>query len=184
MTALHGFVDESIRRGWYRLTIVVIRSRDLAEVTRAVRSAVPTGQTRLHLSSEGQSRKRAILRVMGALPVTATTFMTPHELRSDDQISRDRCLRALAAYASGAGLGVLVLDTRGTDRDRRDGRTLRAARVSERRQQHDFVFSHRGSRDEPLLSLPDGIGWAVGAGRPWRDLVAGIVAEVIVDETG
>ena len=137
MTALHGFVDESIRRGWYRLTVAVIRSRDLAEVTRSVRSAIPTGQTRLHLSSEGPARKRAILRVMAVLPVTATTFATPHELRSDDQLARDRCLRALAVYASAAGLGVLVLDTRGPDRDRRDGRTLGNLRVRE--QQRPFV---------------------------------------------
>jgi hypothetical protein len=40
-------------------------------------------------------------------------------------------------------------------------------------------YTHRGSRSEPLLSLPDAIGWAVGAGGMWRRLVEPIVAEVV-----
>jgi len=181
MTATHGFVDESIRAGWYRLTVVEIRSRDLAGVTRSIRSRVPAGQTRLHIASENAQRKRTILGSFLRLPIVATTFETPYDRRSDDQVARDRCLRALVGHLLTSGVSVLVLDTRGPDRDRRDGRALSAAL---RGRGEALVYSHRGSRDEALLALPDGIGWAVGAGRPWRQLVADVARVVDVGKRG
>lgn len=181
MTATHGFVDESIRAGWYRLTVVEIRSRDLADVTRAIRARVPTGQTRLHIASESPQRRRTILGAFSNLPILATTFETPHDRHSDDQVARDRCPRALADHALSSGLSVLVLDTRGPDRDRRDRRALTQAI---RGSYGSLAYSHRGSRDEPLLALPDGIGWAVGAGRPRRELISDVARAVHVSERG
>ena len=181
MTATHGFVDESIRAGWYRLTAVEIRSRDLADVTRAIRARVPTGQTRLHIASESAQRKRTILGAFSKLPIAATTFETPYDRRSDDQVARDRCLRALADRALSSGLSVLVLDTRGPDRDLRDRRALSQTL---RGRDGSLAYSHRGSRDELLLALPDGIGWAVGAGRPWRELISDVAHTIDVGERG
>lgn len=181
MTATHGFVDESIRAGWYRLTVVQIRSHDLAGDTRAMRARVPAGQTRLHIASESAQRKRMILGSFAQLPIDATTFATPYDRRSDDQAARDRCLRALVDHALASGLKVLVLDTRGPDRDRRDGRALAAAL---RGRDEALVYSHRGSGDEALLALPDAIGWAVGAGRQWQRLVADIARMIEVGEGG
>lgn len=181
MTATHGFVDESIRAGWYLLTVVEIRSHDLAGVTRAIRSRVPAGQTRLHIASESAQRKRTILRSFSALPIVATTFATPYDRGSDDQVARDQCLRALVDHALVAGLSVLVLDTRGPERDRRDGRALS---VALRGRGGGLAYSHRGSRDEALLALPDGIGWAIGKGGHWQRLVADVARTIDVGERG
>lgn len=67
-----------------------------------------------------------------------------------------------------------MFDTRGPDRDRADRRHLAHLRRTE--VLADTVqFSHRGSRDEPLLSLPDAIGWSFGAGGAWRRKVEPII---------
>jgi hypothetical protein len=42
----------------------------------------------------------------------------------------------------------------------------------------DLDYVHRGSRDEALLSLPDAIGWAWGAGGSWRRLVEPMIGSV------
>lgn len=78
-------------------------------------------------------------------------------------------------------VAVLVLDSRGSERDRRDRRALGRA-LGEHGERITYV--HRGSRDEPLLALPDGIGWAHGAGRDWRRIIAGVVELREVGEGG
>lgn len=72
-----------------------IRSRDLAVVGRAIRERVPKGQRRVHLSSEGDRRRRQILRAFATLDIAATVYRTPYDRKSNDQPARDRCLRAL-----------------------------------------------------------------------------------------
>ncbi len=54
----------------------------------------------------------------------------------------------------------------GPDRDKLDRATL-AGSLADR----ELHYSHRGSRDELLLSLPDAVGWAVGAGAPFRAII-------------
>jgi len=168
MTSVHGFVDESIRSGVYRLTVVRVVTRDLALVTRNVREAIPPGRVRIHLSSERPSTRREILRACGRLEVAATVLETPHR-RGDDQPARDRCLRALVGAIESDPITVLILDTRGPDRDKLD-RSALALALGERH----LHYANRGSRDEPLLALPDAIGWAIGAGQPFAALVSGI----------
>ncbi len=68
------------------------------------------------------------------------------------------------------------------ERDRRDRRTLRSALVSGGIDR--VTYTHRGSRDESLLALPDAIGWASGAARSWSRLVIGILEVRNVDEKG
>ena len=178
MTVLHAFIDESIRTdGWYRLTVVEIAARDTAQVSRALRRIVPRGQYRVHFSSESDARRRAALRSLVDLPIAATTFMARYDRRSDDQIARDQCLRAFVAGLSGR-VRLVVLDSRGPHRDRLDRIVLRdALRAADR---VEVTYSHRGSRDEPLLALPDALGWAVGERRPWPALVAGVTTEIRV----
>lgn len=183
MTAFHGFIDESIRPGRYRLTVVRVASADLAEAARSVRRSIPSGQYRLHLSSEGPARRRQILRSLVELPITELVLETPYDGRSNDQLPRDRCLSALATCLPEWGISVLVLDTRGQERDRRDrarlGTDLTAGRLEDR-----VTYSHRGSRDELLIALPDAIGWAIGAARPWPDLVRPLCDIRLVPEAG
>lgn len=171
MTAVHGFVDESARTGVYRLTIVRVATVELDAISRAVRTAIIPGQFRIHLVNERPPRQRAILNAYGRLPIRATVYEAPFPKRTDDQIARDRCLRALVSDLTDDPIRMLVLDTRGPDRDARDRRTLVAALGPA----SDLQYTHRGSRDEPLISLPDAIGWAVGASAEHRQRVAPVL---------
>ncbi|MCU1455250.1 MAG: hypothetical protein JWN46_3396 [Acidimicrobiales bacterium] len=40
-------------------------------------------------------------------------------------------------------------------------------------------YSHRGSKDELLLSLPDAFAWCWGAGGTWRDRIRPLIGSVI-----
>jgi hypothetical protein len=46
----------------------------------------------------------------------------------------------------------------------------------------EVTYSHRGSRDEVLLGLPDAVGWAVGAKGRWWGLVSGFTT--VIDLSG
>lgn len=183
MTVTHGFIDESVRSdGWYRLTMVEVSARDLGSATRALRSMLPEGRQRLHFSSEGDARRRQILTAMTRLPIAATTVGAPYRRGRDEEPARQRCLVELLAVINPT-VAVLVLDSRGVHRDLNDRRVLRGViRASGR----DLpMYSHRGSSDEPLLALPDALGWAVGAGGHFAKQVAAYVHEIFLsDQTG
>jgi hypothetical protein len=172
----HAFVDESVRPGRYLLTAVFVPTCDLAVVTRQIREAFPHGNRRSHMSAEGDRRRRILLRAYSQIGAVAHVVVASYR-GGDDQRAREACLGAIVARSRRCGAGVLVLDTRGPYRDALDRRfiasTLRATAGP------SVQYTHRDSRSEPLLSLPDAIGWAVGAGGMWRRLVEPIVAEVI-----
>ncbi len=180
MTARHGFIDESIRSdGWYRVTMVDVAARDLGEVTRALRSMVPKGRQRLHFSSEGESQRRQLLDSMMRLPFSAITVAAPYRRGTDDAPSRRRCIEEVVARLDPT-IALLVLDTRGAHRDISDRQLLRQLLLTSSRSDH-LSYSHRGSRDEPLLALPDAIGWAAGAGGHFAKTVAGKVQQVFLE---
>lgn len=177
MSVQHGFIDESVRSdGWYRLTMVCLNTRDLAVISRSLRTLVPKGRGRLHFSAESDSRRRAILSALITLPIHATTFAAPYRRGDNEQPARSSCLRTLIQTLD-ANVVVLVLDSRGEHRDRQDRAELRNELVRTDRAE-TVTYSHRGSRDELLLALPDAIGWAVGAGGRFA-LSVRTVADVI-----
>jgi hypothetical protein len=175
-TQHHVFVDESARPGRYLLTAVFVPTRNLALVTRQVREALPQGNRRTHMSAEGDRRRRILLRAYSKVGAVAHVVVASYR-GGDDQSAREACLAAILARSQRCGAAVLVLDTRGPHRDALDRRfiasTLRASAGP------SVQYTHRGSRSEPLLSLPDAIGWAVGAGGMWRRLIEPIVSEVM-----
>jgi len=183
VTVTHGFIDESVRSdGWYRLTMVEVSARDLGSVTRALRSMLPDGRQRLHFSSEGDARRRQILTAMTRLPISATTIGAPYRRGRDEEPARQRCLIELLAVINPT-VAVLVLDSRGVHRDLNDRRVLRGVMRASGRDLP--AYSHRGSSDEPLLALPDALGWAVGAGGHFAKQVALHVREIFLsDQTG
>jgi hypothetical protein len=73
---------------------------------------------------------------------------------------------------------MLVLDTRGADQDRRDRRLLK--KLEQRGTLSPTLqYSHRGSKDELLLSLPDAFAWCWGAGGTWRNRIRPLIGSVI-----
>jgi hypothetical protein len=171
----HAFIDESARPGQYLLAAVMVPSHSLAAVTREVRALFPRGNRRTHLSAESKARRRTLLKAYAQVSVEAQVVVASYA-GGDDQPSREQCLGAILARAAEWQLGMLVLDSRGPHRDRLDRRFIARAL---RDDPLALQYTHRGSRDEPLLCLPDAVGWAVGAGGSWRHLVDPILDTVI-----
>jgi hypothetical protein len=175
MVMHHAFVDESIRPGRYLLTLVLVPSHAIAPITRQVRDLFPRGNRRTHLSAESKARRRELLKAYGCVATDVRVFVAAYA-GGDDHMARNACLVAAVAQSTQWRVAMLVLDSRGPHRDALDRRCLAAAlRGTTTRLQ----YTHRGSRDEPLLCLPDAIGWAVGAGGMWRRIVDPVVTEVI-----
>jgi len=183
MTLRHAFIDESIRNdGWYRLTVVTIAARDVNRVVRDLRPLRPEGRQRLHFSSEGDAVRHRILDGVTRLPFSATTFAAPYRRGRNDDPARGHCLEAMVDRLA-PEVALLVLDSRGPHRDVVDRRVLRGALAS-RRDLEGVSYVHRGSRDEPMLALPDVIGWAVGAGGRFGAKVAPIAEQVFLGKDG
>ena len=181
MTVRHGFIDESIRSdGWYRLTMVDIAARDVGVITRELRSMIPQGRQRVHFSAEGHAQRRRILDAMLGLPFAAVTLSAPYRRGQNEEPARRRCIQAMLTSADPA-IVLLVFDSRGPHRDRNDRRVLSQSLLRGGGSE-SLSYSHRGSKDEPLLALPDAIGWSLGAGGYFTARVRGRVRQIVVDE--
>jgi hypothetical protein len=165
----HAFIDESIRPGWYYLTAGIVATSEVHSVTIAAKAALPAGRQRAHFSREKNQRRRQILNNYCGLPVGVVVASAEYN-KGDDQRARNACLESLLGQFSKLNVGVAVLDTRSPDRDKADRREI-ARVIREGGGPKDLKYSHRGSRDEPLLSLPDAFGWCVGAGGIWKKRV-------------
>lgn len=116
----------------------------------------------MHFRKEGNPARKRIMDLYCSLSPELLVVIA--KAYGDDEVARQTCLRALIAELARRNVAVLVLDTRG-ERDSHDNVTITAVL---RAAEADLHFSHRGSRDEPLLGLPDAFGWCYGAGDRWR----------------
>ncbi len=139
---------------------------------------LPRGRSRVHFSSENAARRRQLLDVIVSQPIQPTTYLSPYRRGENDMPSRNLCLEAMVE-SLGSTVTVLILDTRGADRDRNDRRILRSGLTAVGRAD-SVSYSHRGSRDEMLLSLPDAVGWAIGAGRHFAAVGSRLTETVLV----
>jgi hypothetical protein len=150
----------------------------MAGISRAIRVMIPRGRSRVHFSSENNARRRQTLDVIVAQPIRAITYAAPYRRGENDEPSRNLCLAALVD-SLGSTVTVLCLDTRGADRDRNDRRILGSGLAAAGRAD-SVSYSHCSSLDEMLLSLPDAIGWAIGAGGHFA-AVASRVTETVLN---
>lgn len=148
------------------MTTVVVRDGDLASARRAIAEVAQRGSRRTHFSAEGDGRRHLLLRQYVALSDSIGAHVSVATCEGgDEQAARDRCLKAIVECCSTQRVSRLVLDTRHVDRDRLDRQTIARA-LARHRMPVDFEYTHRGSRDEPLLSLPDAIWMGVGGWGP------------------
>ncbi|HZU80742.1 MAG TPA: hypothetical protein VE991_12560 [Acidimicrobiales bacterium] len=168
-----AYVDESRRPGVYLVTAALVMVKDVQEVTKAIREALPKGRRRAHFSAEGEPIRRQLLDCYCQLPVRVVVAQTEHR-RGDDADPRARCLGALAEVTGRQQVRNLVIDTRGPDRDAEDRRTIAEA-IRAGKADRDLLYQHRGSRDDLLLGLPDAFGWSYGAGGAWKAQASGLV---------
>lgn len=174
MPASDVFVDESKARE-YLLVAAVIAPGSSGHQRNAMRALLLPGQPRLHMKKERDSRRQRILGTIAALGTQITIYRAPRTLGSEVQ-RRAFCLDRLVRDIGAAG-GQLCLERDeslvGSDRRRLIEATRAVGSMATLR------YWHESAASEPLLSIPDAIGWAWARGGEWRRLVKAIGVEVI-----
>lgn len=173
---MHVYVDES-KQDQYLLIASVMLPADVSAARREVRSLVLAGQRRIHMNSEADPRRKTILARFADLGYTADVFRAgPSYKRDLDR--REACLDQLVESLAATGQQTLLIlesDRTLDHRDRRQLRSLtRALGCTDR-----LRYEHARAAQEPLLGVPDAIGWAFARGGVWRQRAAPLVNRVI-----
>ena len=168
------FVDESKARD-YLLIAAAMDFRGLTESRRAVRSLLLPGQPRLHMKQENETRKRLLLDTFAALDVTVTIFRAPRGLGSE-VVRRRRCLEELVLAIGDAG-GRLCLERDETLVARDKQCIIETARRAG--SAGALEYWHESAASEPLLAVPDAVGWAWARGGDWRRCALPMISAVI-----
>lgn len=134
------------------------------------------GQQRIHMKNESDQRRRNILSVLSREDLTVTIYRATTNQKSD--LTRRRaCLEALVAEIARARHMKLCLESDET-MDHRDRQNL-AALTREFRCHDDFLYLHERAQSEPLLAIPDAVGWAWARGGVWRPRADKLVDQVV-----
>lgn len=174
LVSVHAFVDESIRGKLYLISAAIVDPGDLARLRRELRSHLLSGQRELHFKKEKPPRKRQLAdRIVGAgVKVRIYTAGCGRSF----EIARQACLARLVGELINMGAHRLVLDER-AERDKIDAHTLRNA-LGPKPSIRQLTYEHLDSTSEPLLWIPDAIGWCYGAGNDWRRRISPAVIAV------
>jgi hypothetical protein len=156
-----ALVDESYRDGLYLLAFCQV-ARDRVEETRVALRALPRhARPRFHWHVEQHKDRLAMVDTIAGLGVTSTVVYQTHTAPTKQEQARARLLAVGLHELAGAGVAQLVLESRREKLNRRDERTITAARRDGLTPYFvPFVFARPG--DEPLLWLPDAVAGAVG----------------------
>lgn len=156
-------MDESKAKD-YLLVAVFLDTASCHRTRGVVRSLILPGQTRLHMRKESDTRRRIILSALSEASTTTTIFRAPKDGRSDGA-RRGACVEALVRSAVTVGADLLCFELDETLR-RQDRQRI----VETLHRTGSGTLDHRHERVavEPLLALPDAIGWAWAKGGDWR----------------
>ncbi len=138
-----------------------------------MRALKPANRRRLHMRSEGASRRQQILaRFLDARPVSAAHLWRAPIRGHPEREVRDECFRGLVEGVLDLGATRIVVESCAQDRQDEQviGGSLAAAGAIGR-VRYDVVPA---GADE-LLWAADLITWAYGVGGPTRRLIAGLV---------
>lgn len=169
----HVFVDETKRRG-YLLVASAVVTGDLADTRRMLRGLVLSGQRRLHMKDESDSRKRSIATAIAVSGIAATIYDAGQRYRTERE-RRAECLRTLVVDLADHDVAMLVLEQDDTlvASDRKLlYRATRDAGCPELR------YEHQRAATEQLLALPDAIAWCWAKGGDWRRRIEPVVTDV------
>ncbi|MFC8796707.1 hypothetical protein ACFT2C_03155 [Promicromonospora sp. NPDC057138] len=173
-TGGHVFVDES-KQGDYLLIATRIAPAEVGRSRQTVRTLILPGQSRLHMKPERPARKHLILSTFERANLSATIFRAGASYKTQID-ARLACLESLirdATEHSDARL-CLELDQTLVARDRRA-----LTQLTKQYQCNDLEFRHERAAQEPLLAVPDGIGWAWARGGDFRRRAQPMVVDVI-----
>ena len=167
------YVDETKAKG-YVVAAAAIAAGDVDAVRRSLRGLLPRGQRRLHMVAESNPLRRKILAALTDEPVQVDLYVAGATHRTNIE-RRRACLEGLVADIA-ADCTLLTLESDETQ-DRRDRQDL--ALLTRRAGCHGLRYQHQSPYVEPLLWVPDAVGWAHARGREWTRLAAPMIRRVV-----
>lgn len=111
--------------------------------------------------AQAPERGKAVGVVAGLRALHMVVVAAPLDPRRQER-ARRHCLRRLLFELDGAGVGRVLLESRGRRQDLRDLQVVNALRV-QRTLGRQLVVDHAQPMGEPLLWVPDIVAGAVGA---------------------
>jgi hypothetical protein len=166
------FVDEG-KRGGDLLCAAIVPSSDVAAARRAMRALKPGNRRRLHMHSEGASRRHQILaRFIAMQPISAAHPWRAPILGRPERHVRDDCFRGLVDGVLGLDARRIVVESCAQDRQDEQviGASLAHAGAIGR-----VTYAVVPAESDELLWAADLVTWAYGAGGRARDAVAGLL---------
>ena len=170
----HAYIDESTQND-YLVVCSVVASGDVNEVRKIMRGLVPRGQRSLHMKNEKKpQRQDLIVKTVCSLDLDVTVYCAkPAEYGSHSK-ARDACLQRAAADGVKHGIQRMVLD-RMDGSELRDKNSIIVGSSGAGASSVPFTYDHMARHAEPLLWVPDVVGWFYARGGHWRDRVRPIV---------
>lgn len=157
---LHGFVDESKRRG-FSLVRCDVPADQVHEVRADLRALLRAGQRRIHFRKESNAVRQAVLDIVVASNVTTSIYTS----LAPEPTARQACLKALIGDAQDRGVALVVIELDDSFMQR-DRHTIHDAVAANRR---PIRWQHARSPVDPGLWLPDAVGWCLDSPDPkWK----------------
>ncbi|AXG12282.1 hypothetical protein [Intrasporangium calvum] len=176
MAGGHIYVDESTQ-GKYLLICSFVASANANDLRKTLRGLLLKGQRSIHMKAEKPHRKCQILDVIAATSPEVVVYIADGRRSGGQHAARAACLAEVAREAMGRAAQRLVLD-RNESTQRHDQRTIAHAARDLGLPKPPFDYYHQPRHEEPLLWVPDAVGWAWAKGGTWRARVSPFVRSI------
>lgn len=166
----HVFVDE-VKEGGFLFAAATVLPGDLKAARRTISSLVKPEQKYLHFHKERDARRSKILDAIFTLNPEIVIYDGSHKPRRHQ---RDACLECLIDDLADTRAQMLTLATDDSvvDADKK----LLYQRVRKAGCAETLRYRHLRPHEEPLLTIPDAIGWCWNRGGQWKQRVAPLVS--------
>ncbi|MBD5831219.1 hypothetical protein [Janibacter melonis] len=167
------FIDESTQRD-YLVISAVIATGDITQMRREMRDLLLPGQRSLHMKDEADGRRRQIRDQILSLGVEVVIYSVRPSSCGGHTAARDACLQQVAADGVGRGISRLIID-RSESYVARDRRSVIQGSQLSGADQVPFDYHHMQRYEEPLLAIPDAMGWMYARGGAWKASIDGAI---------
>lgn len=178
MNPSHAFIDESKSKDYLLITTLMVHS-DLSDARKELRSLLLPGQARFHMKNERDSRRKALLALIGTLDISVVIYRASTKSPQRSQVqARTDVLQACLKDCLSSTVRNICLESDET-MNARDRQVI--AQYLQKNDAVDLInYRHLPAKSEILLCISDAIGWAWNRGGQWKQTVAPLVTEYLV----
>lgn len=166
----HAYLDESMQDD-YLVIASVISSGEVRQARAALRGLLLPRQRSLHMKDEKKTaRQDLIVTTVCGLGLATTIYVAKPSEYKGHTGARDACLQQASRDSATQGVRRLVLD-RNDSYVKRDEASILKGATRAGIKPVPFEFGHMRRHEEPMLWVPDVLGWCYARGGSWRQRV-------------